>query len=190
MTSMKMDPLRVAALLAYLLSWVVLAIAAIAGALPRLRRDSSVSSAPTMPGIIGTLLQGAALFVIVVPVAEGPLRPWRIELLAVLLLSPLAAWLFVWAQRSTARPNAGHTLVTAGAYAWLRHPIYLAFFLLLLATGCVVSAGLRLLIASACYIVGTELRVTSEEAELERKFPAGYAHYRQQTRWRYLPGLR
>jgi protein-S-isoprenylcysteine O-methyltransferase Ste14 len=40
------------------------------------------------------------------------------------------------------------------------------------------------------YLVGSELRIASEERELAQKFPEDYAAYRTRTRWRYLPGLR
>lgn len=184
---MKTDPLRVAALLAYLVSWIVLVLAAIAGALPRLRgggRDVSI----TVAGTIGTLAQLCALLAVVLPTGSEPLRPMRTEMAGALLLSPLAAWLFVWAQRSA--PEDGDTLVTTGAYGWLRHPIYLAFLLMLLATGLIVSAGPWLLLAVPLYVAGTELRIASEEGELSRRFAGQYAAYLRRTRWRYLPGLR
>ena len=80
--------------------------------------------------------------------------------------------------------------MTAGAYRQLRHPMYLAFLAMLLATGLLASAGLKLIVATGLYIVGSEIRIASEEAELEQKFPKEYPRYRSKTRCRYLPGLR
>ena len=82
------------------------------------------------------------------------------------------------------------TLVTIGAYSYLRNPIYLAFLMMLLATACVASAGLNTLAAVALYLIGSEIRIASEEADLLASFPNEYAAYQRRTRWRYLPGLR
>ena len=106
------------------------------------------------------------------------------------MLAPLAASLFVWVLQTAPNKGEAETLVTGGAYAWLRHPMYLAFLAMLVATGLIVSAGLKLVVAVVLYLAGSELRIASEEANLAEKFPADYAKYRLQTRWRYLPGLR
>jgi len=81
-------------------------------------------------------------------------------------------------------------LITTGAYRWLRHPIYLAFLLLLLASGLLISAGTNLILSTALYLFGSELRIALEESELTARFPTAYPQYCKQTRWRYLPGLR
>ncbi len=135
-----------------------------------------------MQGSIGTLLQLGAAVLVTRALPDEPLRPLPWEL-AGMLLAPLSAWLFVWAQVPAARSDGG--LVTDAAYAWVRHPMYLAFLGLLLATGFAISARWLLLGAVGLYVAGTELRVAVEEAGL-----AGYADYRSRTRWAYLPGLR
>lgn len=182
-----MDPLRVAAFLAYLISWLAVAVTALVSAVPRLRTESSGASM-TLQALMGMMAQACALVAIVLPAKDEPLRPVQVELAGVLLLAPLAAWLFVWAQRSA--PASEGVLVTSGAYARLRHPIYLAFLLLLIATGLLVSSRLWMILPVLLYVAGTELRVSSEEAELARHFPERFEEYRQRTRWRYVPGLR
>jgi protein-S-isoprenylcysteine O-methyltransferase Ste14 len=187
---MALDPLKIAAYCAYLAAWLVLAIAAVVGALPRLGRQAASTSTLTAPVIIGTLLQAAAAFAITWRMSSGPLHPGTFELAATLVLAPLGAALFVWAIRSVPRDAAAGTLVTGGAYAWLRHPIYLAFLAMLVATGLLLSGGIRLVLPVILYLAGSELRIASEEEDLAEKFPQGYAQYRSRTRWRYLPGLR
>lgn len=187
---MAIDPLKIAAYCVYLLAWLVFAIAAIVAALPRLRRMTASPSGMSIPVLIGTLLQVLAAFAITRSMGSGPLRPKSFELAGALVLAPLGAAIFVWALSSAGRDTAPDRLVTAGAYSWLRHPIYLAFLAMLVATGLLVAGGVKLIVPLVLYLAGSELRIASEEADLREKYPEGYAVYRRQTRWRYLPGLR
>lgn len=184
--------MKIAAYCAYLAAWLVFAIAAVAGALPRLRRQPQPAATPaiTAPVFIGTLLQVLAAFAITRSMPSGPLQPRTFELAGALLLAPLGAAIFVWALRSVPMDADADTLVTEGAYAWLRHPIYLAFLAILVATGFLISGGTKLILPVLLYLGGSELRIASEEGELAKKFPQSYARYRSRTRWRYLPGLR
>ena len=72
----------------------------------------------------------------------------------------------------------------------MRHPIYLAFLAMLLATGLLVSAIPKLVIAVIIYLAGAEMRIADEERELSARHGDEYEQYRRRTRWRYLPGLR
>lgn len=166
------------------------AIAAVVGALPRLRRQVAATTAVRAPVLIGSLLQVLAALAVTRAMGSGPLHPGTLELAGALLLAPLGAALFVWALRSVPGDAGADTLVTGGAYRWLRHPIYLAFLAMLVATGFFVSGGIKLILPVLLYLGGSELRIASEEGELARKFPGSYAEYRRRTRWRYLPGLR
>jgi protein-S-isoprenylcysteine O-methyltransferase Ste14 len=169
---------------------VAIAIGAVAGALPRLRGQTAGATAIKAPAVIGTLLQALAAFVVTRSMASGPLRPRTFELAGALVLAPFGAALFVWALRSSPREGDGETLVTEGAYGWVRNPIYLAFLAMLLATGFLISDGVKLIPPVLLYLLGSELRIACEEGELAAKFPETYATYRARTPWRYLPGLR
>ncbi len=182
--------MKLAAYCGYLAAWLVFAIAAVVGALPRLRRQAAVTTTITAPVLIGSLMQVLAAFAITKSMGSGPLRPRTFELAGALVLAPLGAALFVWALRSIPRDADRDTLVTGGAYSWLRNPIYLAFLAMLVATGLLVSGGVRLILPVLLYVAGSELRIASEEGELAKKFAEDYALYRRRTRWRYLPGLR
>lgn len=190
MVAMPVEPLRVGAYCVYLGAWVALALAAIAGALPRRSRRAPANSSMSTVALIGMLLQGTAALPISLSLPDGPLRPGSPALIATMVLSPFAVVLFVWALWSARNDEGGHRLITAGPYAWLRHPMYLAFLAMLLATGLLVSARVTLFIAIILYVVGSELRIAVEEAELAKRFPADYADYRRNTRWLYLPGVR
>jgi protein-S-isoprenylcysteine O-methyltransferase Ste14 len=143
-----------------------------------------------MPDLVGMLLQGCAAMAITLSMETGPLHPGPAALAGALVLELLAPALFIWALRSAPREANAETLVTNGAYAWLRHPIYAAFFALLVATGLLVSTGIKLVLAVGLYVFGSELRIASEEVDLTERFPETYARYCHATPWRYLPGLR
>ena len=187
---MSIEPLRLTAFCLYLGALLVMACAAVVTAIPSRRRRPAVPFRMTTPAIAGMLMQGISPVPISLSLPDGPLRPGTFELLGAAVLAPVAAGLFAWAVGSTRGDGGARALVTGGAYRWLRHPMYLAFFAMLVATGLLASAGVRLLLAAAIYVAGSELRIASEEAELDERFPADYARYRLKTRWRYLPGLR
>ena len=182
--------LRFAAFSTYLASWLVLGIAALFNAFARRGGTSSGPPLLSPPVMLGTTLQSVAPMIITLSMGSGPLRPHPSELVAILILSPLAAGLFVWSIRSAPSKASEETLVTEGAYKWFRHPIYLAFFLMLIATGLIISARGPLLIAAILYLAGSEIRIFVEEDELLERFPTSYSQYQQQTKWRYFPGLR
>ena len=187
---MPIETLRVAAFVSYLGSWLVLVITAVVGALPQFRGHSATAFQARLPVIAGTFLQSIAALGIALTLGDGPLRPSTFELAAALLLAPLAAVVFVWAQRSTPKYSEQETLVTSGPYQWVRHPIYLAFFAMLLATGLLASSGPKLIVAAVLYLAGCEIRIAIEEADLNHQFPASYSNYTKHTPWRYLPGIR
>lgn len=184
------DLLRVAAFCAYLAAWVVFVIGAAIGAAGAMRRQAAAARSITAPAAIGALLQVASALALTLFLPDGPLRPTPLRLAPVIALAPGAAALFVWSLRSAPRDAGSEALVTTGAYAALRHPMYLAFLGMLLATGLLVSTPVQLAAAAALYLAGTELRVADEDRELRERHGEVYEQYCGQTRWRYLPGIR
>lgn len=192
---MPLPQLKIASYSAYLASWAIVAVVAFFGQLLRLRKLTvGPKMTITIPAVVGSLLQVLAAFILTRALPSGPLQPRSFELVGALLLAPLGAGLYTWSLRSVPKDadanTLSDTLVTTGAYAWLRHPIYLAFLALLVATGLLISAGMKMIVPVILYIAGSELRIATEESELAQKFPEDYAQYRSRTRWRYLPGLR
>ena len=104
--------------------------------------------------------------------------------------------LLVWVHRALGRNFSGtlhlrveHTLVTSGPYRWVRHPMYTAFF------GVVLSFFLL----SANWLIGGIFiggiaavmisRVAKEERVMADRFGAGYQAWAART-GRFLPQLR
>src|SRR5262245_10924592 len=92
--------LRFAAFSTYLVSWLVLGLAALFNGFARRGGTSSGPPLLSPPVMLGTTLQAVAPMIITLSMGSGPLRPHPAELVAILLLSPLSAGLFVWSIRS------------------------------------------------------------------------------------------
>jgi protein-S-isoprenylcysteine O-methyltransferase Ste14 len=185
-----MVTLQVAAMITYLVCFAGLAVGAAVAGFQQVR--PRVTSLFGLPGIAGTLLQGASFGTIGMWMGDEPLRPGGLASAASLLLAPLGLVLIVWAQCFSVPKQAAteeDLLVTGGAYRWLRHPLYLGYLFILLATGLLAGIGTKMLIAVAMYLTGTEVRIAYEEADLAGRFHDRYAAYRRTT-WRYLPGIR
>ena len=88
----------------------------------------------------------------------------------------------------TARVVTGHRLATKGPYSFVRHPIYTAMLGMLLANGIAFSNWPALLVAIAVYLVGTLIRIRSEERLLRETFGAEFEAYSQSVP-ALLPGL-
>ena len=79
-------------------------------------------------------------------------------------------------------------IVTSGVYAKIRHPLYLSIIFMnigiALAFGIMVTFILALL-----SIIHWVLTALKEEKVLIEQFPTEYAGYKQQVRWRMVPGI-
>ena len=121
--------------------------------------------------------------------------PALVQAAAVAIFIAGAVWLFVWASRTmgrnwsiVARTRGDHALVTAGPFAWMRHPIYTAMFLLMIALAIGLGHINRLLIAVPLYAVGTIIRVRIEERLLRSAFGSAYDEYANRVK-RFIPGV-
>jgi len=120
---------------------------------------------------------------------EQPGRP-LIASWILLPLYPLGVFMDVWGRLSLGR-NIGmlpaqREIVDSGAYRWVRHPIYTAAFLLLIA-GALASFSLQNIFLYAMGVIWFVARTHAEEAFL-RKDPV-YAAYMKRVRWQWFPGL-
>lgn len=87
----------------------------------------------------------------------------------------------------TVEVDAGQTVVSTGPYAIVRHPMYFGVALLYIASP--LALGSYWAILPALMIIPLlAARIRNEEEVLLREL-AGYAEYRQQVKYRLLPGV-
>ena len=106
-----------------------------------------------------------------------------------------SVWLVTMAVRTlgkewsiTARLVEGHKLATSGPYALVRHPIYSGMLGMLLATGLAITHWAALLAALLIFLIGTTIRVRSEEKLLREAFGEQFETYARRVR-AIVPGL-
>lgn len=106
-----------------------------------------------------------------------------------------AVGLFVWATATmgqnwslVARTRSDHILVTSGPFAWMRHPIYTAMGLLMVALSIAFGHTAHLLVAVPIFALGTWLRIREEERLLRDAFGAAYDAYAGRVK-RFVPGV-
>jgi protein-S-isoprenylcysteine O-methyltransferase Ste14 len=73
--------------------------------------------------------------------------------------------------------TARHRLIQEGIYGCVRHPLYLCFFSLTLATGMVWTAPPGILLSTLLFWIGVWIRVRSEEKILRTEFGAEFEGY-------------
>ena len=81
----------------------------------------------------------------------------------------------------------GHTVISTGPYAFVRHPMYLAVFFFVFASGPALGSwwsALALLPLLAVFV----RRTLIEDRMLHDELP-GYATYARKVRFRVVPGL-
>jgi len=131
------------------------------------------------------------------PPAGAPLRPGEIALdVLAPLLSIASVWLGLSAVRTLgkqwsyeARVIEGHELVTRGPYAWVRHPIYTAMLGKLLASNFAFGHWIGLVMAGTVFVIGTLIRIRSEEKLLRTTFGEQYEAYARRVP-AFVPGFR
>lgn len=87
-----------------------------------------------------------------------------------------------WARDVLGRNWSGrdHQLVTAGPYAYVRHPLYTGILVALVGTA-LVSGQLGAVLGFACAILFFRAKARREERILEAEFGPGYTDYRSRT---------
>jgi protein-S-isoprenylcysteine O-methyltransferase Ste14 len=95
-----------------------------------------------------------------------------------------ALWISIAAVRALgaqwafdARLIEGHKLITQGPYRFVRNPIYLGIFGMILSTGLAMSRWWLLAIAITLFLIGNAIRIRSEEKLLRESFGAEFEDY-------------
>lgn len=170
-----------------LVGWLVLALAF----LPRLRRPASAERGRDRSYVFGILLQAAGFALVWGPRRAGgpfvPGMPVWLQVLFTLTIAGLVigADVLVHAAVRTlgrqwslaARVVEGHELIRTGPYAIVRHPIYAGMLGMLLATGLALSGWPALAAGTVLYVLGTWVRIATEERLLRGVFDTAYERY-------------
>jgi protein-S-isoprenylcysteine O-methyltransferase Ste14 len=143
---------------------------------------------------IGLVMLGFALLWIYVRPTQFHKPAW--ELVASMVIGPAAVAL-VWAAtrhlgkqwRYQAALRDDHELIRTGPYAWIRHPIYTSMLGMVLATGLCWTWWPMFLAAVAVFVLGTEIRVRSEDEMLAQRFGETFDAY-QKSVPAYVPLVR
>ncbi|MBI3652301.1 MAG: isoprenylcysteine carboxylmethyltransferase family protein [Acidobacteria bacterium] len=152
------------------------------------RGDGSADRKRAPASLIGFALQLVGIAVIwlvhrppFTPISSTPkvLELWLAIIACALSIS--SAWMMLAAIRVlgrqwslTARVIENHELITAGPYRLVRHPIYTALLAMIIASGLAQGYWWDLLLAVAVYLIGTLIRIRSEEKLLRETFGAEY----------------
>ena len=115
---------------------------------------------------------------------------------ASLVLLAAAYALCLWAMRvnrffsSVVRiqSDRGHVLVTAGPYAFIRHPGYLAGVVIILTSGAALDSWLAAALLVVFSVPFLLYRAVTEDRVLLADLP-GYPGYAARVRWRIVPGI-
>ncbi len=126
-----------------------------------------------------------------------PMPDWLAWVVAALqiLIGGFSVWLSAAAVRTlgkqwtyVARTIEGHELITQGPYRLVRNPIYLAMFGMMVAFGLSLTIWPGLLAAIVIFLIGTMIRIRSEEKLLRATFGAQFEDYARRVP-AFLPGL-
>jgi protein-S-isoprenylcysteine O-methyltransferase Ste14 len=154
--------------------------------------------------LFGLFLQAAAYFVVwSFPLRQGqfslathgsPAAGWGMAAFTV-AIAIASVWLVNSAARRlgkqwalAARLVEGHTLIQDGPYRFVRNPIYTGMFGMLLATGLAAGHWIPLVVAIPLFIVGTYIRIHSEERLLREAFGMEFEKYARKVP-ALIPGI-
>lgn len=124
---------------------------------------------------------------------ERQLAPWRLIVCIVCFgLAVLLSWTSSRALGRELRIDAAlgddHQLVRSGPYAVVRNPIYTSMLLVDCAIAVVITPWQLFILSLFLFILGTEIRVRTEEALLNGRFGEEFQNYRNSVP-AYIPFL-
>ena len=174
-------------------------VAAVLSARLRVGREDSRNATRSGRSMVGIVIQGSGIGFAGLGIQTVTLDPLSalalVEAASCAILMAAAIGLFVWASRTmgrnwslVARTRDDHQLVETGPFAHLRHPIYTALFLVMIATGIAFGHVTHFWLSIPLFALGTWLRISEEERLLRTIFGAAYDAYAARVR-RFVPGV-
>ena len=157
------------------------------------KRPSVTASKPTLAGLSLEALGIFIAFVFRMPpdVHPGAARIAASAIFAV--LASLLSWSSIQHLGRQFRIQAGlyedHRLIRTGPYRWVRHPIFASLLSALLCTLLLLTPWQWCVVSLALFLLGTEIRIRTEERLLASRFPEEFPEYRRHVP-AYLPFLR
>ena len=184
----------------WILSWVELVVCWFAWWYPFLFRAPHIQRRPSItlagPTRVGLLLEALAIFIAFlfrIPIDRHPGIVRILLSMAVGPLAPLLAWSSVTHLGRQFRISAGlyedHQLVRTGAYRIVRHPIYASLLAILLCTLFLLTEWQWVVVSLVLFVVGTEIRVRTEDGLLASRFGPLFEDYRREVP-AYVPWVR
>jgi protein-S-isoprenylcysteine O-methyltransferase Ste14 len=157
------------------------------------KRESITVVGPTRVGLFLEILAIALVYAWRLPAGALPGLGRVVAAVVLAVIALILAWTAVPHLGKQFRLHAGlyvdHELVRSGPYSVVRHPIYSSLLAMLLGTALLLAPWRGILVSVAVFILGTEIRVRSEDKLLASRFGDQFAEYKRKV-WAYLPFLR
>lgn len=161
--------------------------------------QDEVGSKRSRLSVVGIVVQILAFFTIgigEITVRYSATAPEAIEQAGItLLLVAITCGIFAASKRAlgrnwslVARTRSDHELVTSGPFAHVRHPIYSALFVWMIAMAVAFGHYWGLILGVPLYWIGTMLRIHEEERLLREQFGADYEVYAKRVK-RFVPKI-
>ena len=193
------DPVGLPGLAAIALGFLVFLLALLAARLRAGRGPKAVVARRNNASIFWILGQGLAIAIIGYGQIRVTLDPMGSEALTkgfvTLVLMLAAILLFHISSRAmgrnwslVARTREDHQLVQEGPFAFVRHPIYVALFLFMVAMAIAYGHTRNLIIGVPIYALATWFRIRHEERLLREQFGGDYDAYAARVK-RFVPGV-
>lgn len=91
-----------------------------------------------------------------------------------------------WAHATDFKANTSNLLLQRGPYRFIRHPIYLGFWIMFMAVEFIMHSWLLFLAVPLAWVFDRQAR--REEILLCQRHPEAYVAYQRHT-WRFIPGI-
>ena len=183
-----------------LVPWMELMMCWFAWLYPLLFRAPHFQKRPSVtkstPSLAGLTLEGMGIFIAFVFRLPPDTPPGVVRIAFSLIFAVLAAilsWSSVRHLGRQFRIQAGlyedHQLVRTGPYGVVRHPIYASLLCTLLCTLLLLTPWQWWLVSLTFFVLGTEIRVRTEDRLLASRFPGEFPDYRRHVP-AYVPFVR